>query len=247
VGFREITTFGAGFILWEPVANVRPLEIFQMLEEASTGFAGATGRQVTLDAATTGAGQLAATEALVAQLELADERGLVNLRAVGTIAGAGSLLSYRGGGVYRGGRTSLTHSALIAGAQAGTTIMTLTAHLSRHFGKVDFPQPLLGLPAGTGPTGDPALPMLGGLDPAPFMALGTDVRSDARVWLDGQPATATLTCTGGATGVFCNNGAISIDLASSQADGLHLLQVQNGRSFLSNELPVCFGTANACD
>jgi hypothetical protein len=52
VGKNERSTFAVGFQFFRLTYNVAPVDIFQMLEESSTGTSGATGRQITLDAAT---------------------------------------------------------------------------------------------------------------------------------------------------------------------------------------------------
>ena len=120
-----------------------------MFEEASTQFPGAQGRQVTLNTRTTNATNLAATTALLADLEEADTRGLVNLRGLGVQdSGFGMsplLVSYRSDGTFKNSNDfiSLTHAQVIAAAQAGTLVMTFTAALSSGYGTSAFPQPLL--------------------------------------------------------------------------------------------------------
>ena len=112
-----------------------------------------------------------------------------------------------------------------------------------------MPQPLLAVGTGSGVTGDPPLPAMaaGSGNPAAFNVIATDVRSDAQVFLDGAPlAGATLTCSAGITGSFCNNGNVAIDFAATPTTGLHLLQVLNPTGPLSNEMPVCVGTQVQC-
>lgn len=256
-GPREITTFGAAFLLFQPVYNTRPLDIWQMVEEASTGYSGAQGRQVQINTRTTGAGQIAQTETLMSALELADTRGLVNLRAVGVRdAGTGMqpvTLSYRPDGMYRNEAKALalTHAQLVAEAQAGTAVVTLTGALRSKFGTASAPQPLLGacISGCSTTTGDPALPNLpiGGGNPPLFAVEGTDVRSDALIFVNGAPAAGTIGCGAGVTGSFCNNGNVSIDLVATPPTGLNLVQVQNPAGPLSNELPICVGTATNCN
>jgi YVTN family beta-propeller protein len=260
-GLQEITTFGTAFIAFQPVYGPRPLDIFQMFEEASTQFPGATGRQVTLNQRTTGGGLATETEDLMNALEQADFDGLVNLRAEGIRNGSPVLLSYRETlGVYRNSNDTLTltHGDLLAEAQAGTTVLTLTAALRSGYGKAAYPQPLLSTAtSGAGATGDPPLPQItaGGSNPPAFTVRGLDVRSDAVVLVDGVQVSAALTCTAGTTGSFCtlpggytgSGGNVSIDLASRPApDGLHLLQVRNGPGPLSDEMPICVGNASGC-
>lgn len=256
-GMRELTVLGVAFLLFNPVYGVLPPHVWQMFEEASTGHSGAVARQVALNARTTAPAALAETDTLLAALELADARGLVNLRATGMRnAGAGlapATLSYRSDGTYKSESqsVSLTRAQLLAEAQAGTAVLTATAALRSGFQVpgTGVPQPLLAVGTGSGVTGDPPLPAMaaGSGNPAAFTVIGTDVRSDAQLFLDGAPlAGATLTCSAGVNGSFCNNGNVAIDFASTPATGLHLLQVLNPTGPLSNELPVCVGTQVQC-
>jgi YVTN family beta-propeller protein len=252
-GYREITTLAIAFLLFNPVYGVLPQHVWQMFEEASTGYSGAIARQVALNPRTTTGGSLAQTDTLLAALELADARGLVNLRATGPRNGAYTVLSYRADGTYKNASetVSLTRAQLLAEAQAGTSILTATGALraGQQVPGTGVPQPLLAVGTGSGVTGDPPLRTLtaGGGNPAAFTLTGTDVRADAVVFLDGAPAAgATLTCSAGVTGSFCNNGNVAVDLASTPAAGLHLLQVLNPSGPLSNEMPLCVGTQTQC-
>jgi DNA-binding beta-propeller fold protein YncE len=256
-GLREISVFGTAFLLFQPVYAVRPLDIWQMIEEASTGYSGAVARQVPLNARSTAPGELLQTETLLAALELADTRGLANLRVEGTRNGGAGfapvILSYRTDGTYKNaaGDVSLSRAQLLAEAQAGKSIVTATGALrsGHQVPGTGMPQPLLGVGTGTGVSGDPPLPNLaaGGGNPAPFTVIGTDVRADAIVLLDGVPdSSATLTCSAGTTGSFCNNGSVAIDLATTPAIGLHRVQVLNPTGPISNELPFCVGTKSQC-
>jgi hypothetical protein len=246
-GMQEITSLGGAFLLFRPVYNTTPFNTFQMAEEASTQFAGATGRQVTLNARTTGPALLAETEDVLAALEEADADGVVNLRGVGVRAGMGPLttLSFRSTGLYTDtpGTTSLTRGQLIAEAQAGDLVMTFTAALRSGYG-VDA-QPLLSLGATGGCTqcGDPAIPSIASTaaDPPAFSVRGEKLTSDATVLWDGAGiAGATLACASGGTFPACTNSQVSVNLPTPRpANGLHLLQVRNGDGPLSNEIPVC--------
>jgi YVTN family beta-propeller protein len=238
-GFQEVTVFGTAFLIFQPTYGMRPPNLWQMFEEASTGTSGALGRQVTLNTATA---PLAATQTLLAELESADARGVVNLRGRGLRSGAPVDLSYdapAGHYIVGTGSVFLTQAALLAEAQLGTTLVTLTANLRS--GVTNGVQPLLST-AGTISTnviGDPPLPQLASGHP-PFNVTATDVSSTASVFVDGQPVSAVLTCSAGVTLGFCNNGLVSIDLdARPSPDGLHLVQVQNPAGLLSNELPIC--------
>jgi DNA-binding beta-propeller fold protein YncE len=237
-GFQEVTVFGAAFGIFEPVYGMRPPNLFQMFEEASTGYSGALGRQLTLNTATA---TLPEVQALLGALEDADARGVVNLRGRALRNGAGVELSYDAANdryVLTGGVT-LLQAALLSEAQAGTTLATLTALLRA--GASNAIQPLLSTTGavGNGLIGDPPLPQLASGHPA-FNVAGVGVGTAATVVVDGQPAAATLTCGAGSANGFCNSGSVSIDLAARPTpDGLHLLQVLNPSGLLSNELPIC--------
>jgi YVTN family beta-propeller protein len=258
-GYREITTFGSAFTLFQPVYGSRPLHMFQMFEEASTGYSGAQARQVALNERTTGAGQIAQTETLMSALELADARGLVNLRATGVRdTGAGFapiLLSYRSADATwknAAETISLTHAQLVAEATAGDAILTLHGALRSRMGGAEGRQPVLGpcVAGCSNTTGDPSLPNFssgGAANPPAFTVTGTDVRVDATPIVDGQPVTGTITCGAGATGSYCNPGNVSIDLDVKPATGLHLVQVLNPQGPQSNELPLCVGTNTNCN
>jgi YVTN family beta-propeller protein len=235
IGFREVTTFGAAFGIFQPVYGVRPPNLWQMFEEASTGFSGALGRQLTLN--TTSAPQ-PGTNALLAELEAADARGVVNLQGTILRGGVSTTISFAGGAYVITNAPSQSRAQLLADAQAGTSLVTLTAQLRPNV--ASSPQPLLGTAGSvvSGVIGDPPLPRLASGHPA-FDVTGTSVSSMAPVFVDGQPVAAVLACTVGADG-FCNDGVMSIDLAARPSpDGLHLLQVQNPSGLLSNELPIC--------
>jgi hypothetical protein len=129
--------------------------------------------------------------------------------------------------------------------------VTLTAALRSKFGTPDAPQPLLGecVAGCSTSTGDPALAnfAIGGGDPPAFTVVGTDVSSDAQILVDGAPVGGAIGCDAGANGAFCANGSVSVDLDATPSAGLHLVQVQNPAGPLSNELPVCVGTAANCN
>jgi DNA-binding beta-propeller fold protein YncE len=240
--FREITTFGAAFLLFEPVYNVRPLDIFQMFEEASTGFSGATGRQVTLNTRTTSAPLLAETEALLGALEEADLRGVVNLRGHGLRAGFAITISYlEKTAEYQVNSLKLTRQEMLEEAQSGLLMATLTAHLRSGVSE-SSPQPLIAPPGancgtGVGPTGDPALPASTTMD-----LEAKYVGTTSTVFVDGQPVpTATIAMLGGSP--VCGASSvvpdpIRIELGTSLPSGTHLLQVKSPAGLLSNEVPI---------
>jgi YVTN family beta-propeller protein len=242
VGFREITTFGAAFGIFQPVYNMRPLDIFQMFEEASTGHSGATGRQVTLNTRTTGVSLLAATEALLEKLEDADARGVVNLRGSGLRNGNATTISYlQATDEYQVGGAKLTRAAVLGEAQTGVLLATLTAHLRSGVSE-DTEQPLIApvdanCGTGTGPTGDPALPTS-----ASFALESKYVAATDAVFLDGQPlAGASITVTSTGATPDCPGDMlpdqITVDLGAP-GSGTHLVQIRRANGLLSNEVPV---------
>jgi len=243
-GYEEITTFGTAFGIFEPVYNVRPLNLFQMFEEASTGTSGATGRQVTLNPTTA---LLPDTVSIMSALEAADDRDVVSLEARGKRNGAAITLAYASGS-YSADSLNLTPSQLRTEASTGISLVTLTARLPDNAGTT--PQPLLSTvgASSTGALGNPPLPRIasgGGSNPPAFNVTGVDVSSTAVVFVDGQPQPgALISCT--PSGGFCANGSIGIDLDVKPANGAHLLQVQNPQGLLSNEMPICVGSDAAC-
>jgi hypothetical protein len=251
-GLDELVVFSAAFVAFQPGYNVFPLPLWQMFEEATTGHSGAIGRQLSLNARTTDPGHVAATSARLAALEAADARGVVNLRGSG-LRDAGSglapvTLSYRAdlAAYTAGGGVLLTPAQLLAEAQAGATQVTLTAHLRENVGKAEFLAPMIATAStGNGPTGDPPLPVL----PAgnPMTLTGVAVRADAATLVDGAPVAATLACVGGSFApVYCSSNVVRVTLAVVPPNGTHLLQLQNPKGGLSNELPICVGAVSGC-
>lgn len=251
-GFDEKVLFSAAFVAFNPAYNVGPNDLFQMFEEASTGHSGALGRQVALNERTTSGALAATTAARMGVLEAADARGVVNLHGTGRRdAGSGFAsirLSYKAelGGYDGGGGLVLTPAQLRAEAQAGALVLLLTAQLRAGHGQSDALQPLLAPAAvGNGPTGDPPLPVL----PAgnPMTLSGVTVRAEAQILVDGQPVAGTVACVNGSFApLYCSSERISVQLAAMPANGLRMLQLQNPRGPLSNELPICVGSVSGC-
>ena len=242
-GFREITTFGAAFAVFEPTYGVRPLDIFQMFEEASTGPSGALGRQVTLNSRTTGAALLAETEALLAELVAADERGVVNLRGSGLRDGKLVTISYlESTDTYQVGGASLSRAQLIGEAQppTPTLIATLTAHLRSGVSEESL-QPLvapIGAQCDTGPNNpDPLLP-----PGASFQFEGAHVVTGDAVFLNGQDTGLTVSVIDSSSSCSATEGQITTQLLSvsglTRTGGTDLLQVRSADGLLSNELPL---------
>jgi YVTN family beta-propeller protein len=250
VGFDELTTWAIAFgsptnnIGFRQAYNVRAFDLFQMVEEMSNGQSGAFGRQLTLNTRTTAPEALPETEALLAALEAGDLGGVLNLRAVGLRNGAALTLSFRSNGFYVGQGLIFTRAQLIAEAQVGTTLLTITGQQRANVTAATV-QPTLSVPAafvglpGTNflTDGRPDLPILPGDDP--MVVLTEDVPPGAKVLIDGVPVSATVTCVGALVNGFCNASGILIDLLNPPTTpGLYLLQVQTADGLLSNELPI---------
>jgi hypothetical protein len=241
-GLTELLVFSNAFPqACTPVYGATAAPIFQMAEEASTGHSGATGRQVTLNTRTTGGGLLASTDALLLDLEAADERGVVNLRGAGLRNGGSVVVSYLSPtDEYQVGGLRLTHAELVAEAQVGTTSVTLTAHL-RSSTSEDTAQPLLApvganCGTGTGATGDPALP-----SGSSFQLESKHVTAADTVFVNGQPTAATITVNGPATSCTATQGRVGTELITISGvtgSGTRLLQVKNASGLLSNEIPL---------
>ena len=251
-GFEEDAVFAAAFAAFESIYGVQGVDIFQMIQEMSTGTSGAVGRQVTLNAETTDAANLAATEALMSQLEAAAEKGVVKLLARGrmltiTLPADFAYSDDGTGFAYRSAIADdvLDHEQLVDLAKAGQIAVTLTAHLPTMVGEEGDPQPLL-RPAfnNTGPTGSPAIPLLPQDNP---MGLGgRNIRADAQLLLNGQPTEGAIACLAGSFTPYCDSGFIQVTLTTPPAvTGIHTLQVQNPDGPLSNEMPLCTGTEAA--
>jgi YVTN family beta-propeller protein len=252
-GFEEDVTLSAAFAVFQPVYGKGVFDIFQMIEEASTGHSGALGRQVTLNAATTVAPELTDTETVLDALEAADDRGQVNLRGVGTRRAGATfawiVLSYRDDGTYKNANDSisLTRADLLSEAAAGDLVLTLTGALPENFGADDYRQPLLSVNTiANGPTGNPDLPLLPQDNPMNLRAI--DVRSDATIVVSGEVVSGSISCVGGSFTPYCDSQEIDLTLSSIPPEGLHLLQVQNPGGPLSVELPICVSNSgvNPC-
>ena len=235
--------------------------MFQMFEEASTGFSGALGRQVTLNPGTTagctpshacGAGGICGVMALLCELEEADARGVVNLRGSGVRNTVPQPFQYNStSGKYEiGSGVKKTREELITEAQSVAlpwSRVTLTAHLRENVGIE--PQPLVSITSTADGNGtNPDIPLLPGDDP--MVLSPTDVEEDAVVLVDGEvaPLNAAISCSGAWPCTAPETLTIDLDLGTlALSNDLHLLQVQNPSGSISPELPICQGSIAACD
>ena len=243
IGHDERTVFAAVFAGFQPAYNVGPLDIFQMVEEMSTGFSGTAGRQIPLNARSTNDDNLGETTAVLQALEAGDDKGADNLRVVGVRRnGLGDydpvILSYVNG-VYQNGSASFTRAQLVDEAQDGTLIATATANLSALVQSTDVDQPLLSTDFAADRT--PLLPMLPAENPMELN--GIDIQADSGVLVDGAKVAANVECVGGTFSPYCTSGRVQIELSQAPtASGMHSLQVVSPKGRLSNDLPFCVDT-----
>ena len=82
----------------------------------------------------------------------------------------------------------------------------------------------------------------------PMTLEGTDIRPNARVFVDGVWVTGTITCLAGVYDPYCTTERIEIllDVVPS-GTGMHFVQLQNQDGPISNEMPFCVGNGNQCD
>jgi YVTN family beta-propeller protein len=252
-GIDERSPFAVGFMFFRLVLGVGPVDIFQMFEEAGTGTSGATGRQITLDAHSLGDASEEGTLSLLSALEAADRRGAVQLAGEAIFLGPGprrpthavTYLAERDAWLV--GMEEQTREWLLEAARSGERSITLTARLPVRFGEGVHRQPLLAVDRiGVGMTGDPALPFLP--DENPMILRGIDIEAGAALFVDGAPASGTLTCVGGEFAPkYCVSQRLQVRLdVPPHTPGLHLLQVQNPDGPQSNELPICVAPLARC-
>ncbi len=227
-----------------------PFQLFQWFDEASMGFSSSFGRQVTLDAATTAPGALAATLALLERLEQADAQGVVDLRAHGLwqpdaavegesvrlVFESGQYLSADSGSDFGSRGTS----TLIEDAQAGALVLTVTARLGIR-SDVDHPQPELSLPSSnpTHPAADFLVAATPVLDAGPTLTVfGKFVDPDPIVLVDGQAVDAAVGCELGGSFPACTDDFLRVDLAVLPAPGDHTFQLANREGLQSNEILI---------
>ncbi len=231
VGMREQDTFQVAFAsLFQLVYNVPSGDIFQMIQEMSTGTSGATGRQVTISQATLNP----TAQGILDALEAADTRGVINLRGNGRRSGTPMTFSYLGGGLYEAGPELIDRATLETEAGAGTLNVTFTGHLRANHGTA--PEPVIS------PLGTPDEPVVSIPGSNNVTLVGVDVLENAVVFVNGAVlGSGTVSCSGGGFTPTCSSGTIVVSLGTSLPTGMHLLQVQNPAGPLSNEQPICEG------
>ena len=215
--------------------------IWRMVVESATGFAGSFARQLTLNASTAAAPE---TTAMLRALEIAAKDGAVRLQAEGVRIDGDETeplaLAYRAG-AYRPrndvpGRYS--RADLLAAAEAGELLLTLTGRAGAN-ATAAHAQPAL-WPAAPIQTQTHALEV-------PMLAADLTLRISARhlaaepaIFVNGRRVEGEVRCEDGAL-PYCASEVALVSLgAAPRANrgwyGLHFLQLQNQDGLFSNEL-----------
>ena len=206
--------------------------VWEMVLEGSTGFPGAFGRQVTLDAHTAAPDQRL-TRDLLAALEAATSDGTVLLRGEGIFkAGDGAsdvVLEFDGGknaAVYvthDGSGRRWSRDELLAAAVAGDFTATFTARIGARGAQ---PQPAIWTDGEIqAQAGHQAFPRLKSRERLMTMR-GRHVDEGAFPLVDGRRAEGLVRVDG---------ETVVVELAATPGDGMHLLQVHNPGGLVSND------------
>ena len=211
-------------------------DIWEMVLQGSTGFAGAFGRQVTLNAASAPRAQ---TRRLLDALETAAAEGAIVLQAEGVRLEDGDatpLALHFADGRYaeRDGDATFTRADLRDAAERGALVLTLTGRSGPNVAP-HFPQPGL-WPIGEiqTQTRNLDMPMLG--DDATLRLHGRHIHPGASVFVNGRRVEGAVRCESGAL-PRCDGETVIVEFwAPPESGGLHFLQVQNQGGLFSNDL-----------
>lgn len=231
-GFPEQFMWGASNNVW------------QMVQEGSTGLAGAFGRQLTLNEAT--ASQDLTTELLNA-LEQADREGAIELQADGIRIGDSGVermqLAFSAGAYERRGSgtaAAFPREDLLAEARAGNLLLTLTGRAGVNAGPghaqpavwaaaIPIQQMILSI----GMVERMAFPTL--LDGEAMRISARHVQPGAAIYINGRRQAGSVECEVG-TLPQCENEHALIRLDQPPEErGMHFLQLQNPRGLFSND------------
>ena len=212
-------------------------DIWEMVLEGSTGFAGAFGRQVTLNARSAGRPQ---TGRVLNALETAAAEDAVVLQAEGirlqADGGVRRLALQFADGRYaeRDGEGAFSRAELRRAAERGELFLTITGRAGPNVAP-HFPQPGL-WPIGEihAQTRNLDMPMLG--DDATLRLHGRHVHPGASVFLNGRRVEGAVRCESGAL-PLCDGETVIVEFWDApESGGLHFLQVQNPGGLFSNDL-----------
>ena len=215
--------------------------IWRMVLETSSGFAGSFARQLTLNEITAAAPQ---TSTILRQLEAAAKDGAILLQAEGIRLGDDAdepvAVEYRAGAYRNRGGVAARYSRgdLLAAAEAGDLVLTLTGRAGAN-ATANHAQPALwpDLPI-QAQTGSLEVPLL-----AEDLTLGINARHVApepSIFLNGRRVDGAVACDSG-TLPSCDNEVALVTLAAPPRTnsgwyGLHFLQLQNADGLFSNDL-----------
>ena len=214
--------------------------VWEMVLEGSTGFPGAFGRQVTLDASTATSDRRL-TNDLLAALEVAVRDGTVVVRGEGLFTGDGEATEIgiefdasAGGYVtHDGSGRRWSRDDLLAAAAAGRFSGTLTARVGVQGGQA---QPAIWTAGAIeAQAGHQAFPRLASGERRMTMG-GRHVAADAFALVDGRRAEGAVRVDG---------ETVVVELAATPADGMHLLQLHNPGGLSSNDFLFFVNDASA--
>ena len=211
-------------------------DIWEMVLEGSTGFAGAFGRQVTLNADSAGR---ARTTRVLDALETAAAEDAVVLQAEGVRLEDGdatplALQFADGRYASRNGDAAFSRAELRRAAERGELVLTITGRAGPNVAP-HFPQPGL-WPIGEihAQTRNMDMPMLG--DDATLRLHGRHIHPGASVFVNGRRVEGAVRCESGAL-PRCDGETVIVEFwTPPDAGGLHFLQVQNAGGLFSNDL-----------
>ena len=215
--------------------------IWRMVVEGGTGFAGSFARQLTLNASTAAAPE---TTAMLRALEIAANDGAIRLQAEGVRLGDDETeplaLAYRDGAYRNRGDVAGRYSRadLLSAAEAGEMLLTLTGRAGTNANPAQA-QPAL-WPAAPIQTQTRAMEV-------PLLAADLTLRVSARhiaaepaIFVNGRRAEGEVACEDGLLPSCTSDIAIVRLDAAPRANkgwyGLHFLQLQNEDGLFSNEL-----------
>ena len=226
--------------------------VWQMVTQGSTGFAGSFARQTTLNR---DSADDALTASILDALETSAREGAVILQAEGVriVDGAAQPVALQfDDGVYveRDGLSSFDRATLIRAAARGDMVLTLTGRAGANM-PPDYPPPAL-WPESADPganhcANEECLYPIAQQQPTVNIAFLTDsytlqvsarhVHAGASIFIDGRRVGGTVRCALGGALPSCDNEILLVQLqAPPEPGGLHFLQLQNADGLFSNDM-----------
>ena len=226
--------------------------VWQMVTQGSTGFAGSFARQTTLNR---DSADDALTASILDALETSAQEGAVILQAEGVriVDGAVQPVALQfDDGVYveRDGLNSFDRATLIRAAEQGDMVLTLTGRAGANM-PPDYPPPAL-WPESADPganycANEECLYSIAQQRPTVNIAFLTDsytlqvsarhVHAGASIFIDGRRVGGTVRCALGGALPSCADEILLVQLqARPEPGGLHFLQLQNADGLFSNDM-----------